>query len=309
MQNILHKLSAIKFPRVRNHIGIYTLPTTIRSNTRSSASHYAAPSGSPGQIAVVILLIMAVLLVLGLSLAARTSQEIQLTGQEQDSTRVFNAAETGVEKALSESSNFTDAEAAGSKIINLDSAELPTGIGTDVTITKQTGLTTYVNEGTSATVHLNNATGYIDIDWAKEGTCNARAALVIALYYNDGADKVQYYPIKPNCIGYSDGGKATGFQDSAGGSGGYNHRYRLDLTGISNPAMARIKPLYAGTDLNVVGANLTQAFDIRSEAYENTTGQTTVEKSAIQVTRTKPAPPTVLEYALYSGNLLEKTTN
>lgn len=283
------------------------LPTLVSSSTRRGNI-----SGQPGQIAVVILLIMAVLLVLGLSLAARTTQEIQLSGQEQDSTRVFNAAETGVEVALSQSSNFTEAESAGSKTLTLDSGELPTGIEGTVTITEQSGLTTFVNEGASATVQLENSgASSITIDWSKrvtETTCAARAALVIALYYTEaGTDKVQYYPIKPNC-GY-DANKAVGFSESgvtALGSGDYNHRYVLNLASIPSPKLARIKPLYAGTDLNVSGINTTQAFDIRSEAAETADGQPTVEKSAIQVTRTKPAPPTVLEYALYSGDSLIK---
>lgn len=286
-------------------------PITTRFSLFPAQSvRQAGITGQPGQIAVVILLIMAVLLVLGLSLAARTTQEIQLSGQEQDSTRVFNAAETGVEKALSDNQYFLDAESTGTTTITLDS-ELPTGIDGSVVITKQSGLSTYVNEGASATVHLEGSgASEVTIAWSKDGeACDTRASLVIALYYNDGTDKVQYYPIKPSCTGYS-ATKAIGFstlnvRDNIVGA--YNNDYRLSLSGISNPKLARIKPIYAGTDINVTGVNLTQAYDIRSEASEEAAaGQTTVETSAIQVTRTKPAPPTVLEYALYSGGSLVK---
>jgi hypothetical protein len=255
---------------------------------------------------------MAVLLVLGLSLAARTNQEIQLSGQEQDSTRVFNAAETGVEKALSDNQYFLDAESSGTSTVTLNSGELPDGINANVSITRQSGLTTYVNEGASATVQLEGSGAQnVVVTWSKDSeACDSRAAIIISLYYNDGvSDKVRYYPIKPSCSGYS-ATKAIGFSTAGvrdNVPGDYNHDYTLALAGIANPKLARIKPLYAGTDISVSGVNLTQAFDIRSEAAENVgEGQTTVEKSAIQVTRTKPAPPTVLEYSLYSGGSLVK---
>ena len=67
---------------------------TIRSES-PSGSQFSYKSQS-GQIAVIVFLIMAILLVVGLSLATRTSQEIELAGQQEDTTRVFNAAETGV---------------------------------------------------------------------------------------------------------------------------------------------------------------------------------------------------------------------
>ena len=55
-----------------------------------------------GQVAIVILLIMVVLLTVGLSLASRTTQELFLSQQESESARVFNAAEVGIEDALSQ---------------------------------------------------------------------------------------------------------------------------------------------------------------------------------------------------------------
>ncbi len=287
------------------------LRPTHYKNRPTTAQQSGGVYGHPGQIAVVILLIMAVLLVLGLSLASRTSQEIQLSGQQQDSTRVFNAAETGVEKALSDTTYFSDAESYGSKTVTLDAADLPTGLTGNITITPQSGLNTYVNEGASATIQLLNAgQPTLRINWSKRSTetsCNSRAALIIALYYNEGGeDKVQYTPIKPSC-GY-DSTRAVGFSDASvqsNTSGDYNHSYDFPVV-VPNPKLVRIKPLYTGTDLNVSGISTAQAFDIRSEASEDPTGQTTVEKSAIQVTRTKPAPPTVLEYALYSGDTLIK---
>ncbi len=287
---------------------------SIRTSSVVPARSPAPISGQPGQIAVVILLIMAVFLVLGLSLAARTTQEIQLSGQEQDSTRVFNAAETGVEKALSNNDYFTQAETSGP--YQSSDVNAPSGIDANFTITAQSGLTTNISEGSSATVHLQDSgASSFTLKWAKNGeACNNRASIIIALYYENGGSQVQYVPIKPNCSGY-DAGKAAGFSTTGvteeSPSNPYTQSYTVSFTsfGIPDASMrfARIKPLYASTDITVSGVGLTQAFDIRSEAAEEAAvGQATVEKSAIQVTRTKPAPPVVLEYALYSGGSLIK---
>jgi hypothetical protein len=67
--------------------------------------------------------------------------------------------------------------------------------------------------------------------------------------------------------------------------------------------MVRIKALYADADVSVTGVPA-QAYNIRSEATDGS--DSNGEKSAIQVTRTKPAPPLVLDYAVYSGGSLEK---
>src|SRR5258708_19174487 len=60
-----------------------------------------------GQIGIIIILIMVVLLTVGLSLAARSSREVTLSTQEAESTRTFNAAEAGVEQAMSGGFAFT----------------------------------------------------------------------------------------------------------------------------------------------------------------------------------------------------------
>lgn len=269
-------------------------------------------AGQPGQIAVVVLLMMAVLLVLGLSIASRTTQEIQLSDQEQDSTRVFNAAETGIEEALSNTTNFTQADTGTTvqgNISNLPSADSITG---NYTVTRQDGLQTKIVQGASATVFLDQFTGSsFNIDWAKEAACNSRASIIYSVHYNEGGvEKVQYEAFKPVCNpsdGTYDINKAQGFSTTgvtALNSGEYKQRVSVNIAAIpGTKKMVRIKALYADADISISGVPA-QAYNIRSEASD--VSDTNGEKSAIQVTRTKPAPPMVLDYAVYSGGDLQK---
>mgnify|MGYP001609443717 CR=1 FL=1 len=57
--------------------------------------------GSRGQIALVVLLVMVVMLTLGISVTRRGVTDVRIAQQEEDSARAFQAAETGVEEALS----------------------------------------------------------------------------------------------------------------------------------------------------------------------------------------------------------------
>ena len=54
-----------------------------------------------GQVALVVLLIMIVMLTLGVSVVQRSLFDVQLSQKEEESNRAFQAAETGVEAALS----------------------------------------------------------------------------------------------------------------------------------------------------------------------------------------------------------------
>ncbi len=255
----------------------------IRSQNSSSQS---------GQIAIIVLLIMVVLLIVGLSLARRTSEEILLSGQVEDTTRVFNAAETGVEDALSNIAQN-----------NLDPKN-NISVGTDVQYSyrinqeqelRRDGL----ERNQVATVDLSTSPSSFTIQWAKNTTCTDRAAIIVSVYYDSGAS-VYHEALKPSCLPAD---KGTGFTPvNAALDGGYYHKFTISVG--SNPVFARIRPLYAATDLLVTGAGQ-QQYVIRSEGTEQDPDGRS-EQRAIEVTRTKPAPPAVFDYALYSGGDLSK---
>lgn len=254
-------------------------------------------SDQPGQVAIIILLVMVVLLVVVLSLASRTTQEVYLSGQETESTRVFNAAEAGAEEALGNESNFT------TSTVTQNSPVVETNFnGEDInyTVSPQNELTTYLQEGMSATVDLDpdgndsGITGTIPIQWATDGGCTD-ASVIISVY--DNTNHVRHLAFSPTCAASAE----DNFTDSSSGSGGYKNRHSLSVT--TADLLVRIKAVYNGTDLSVSGANLpVQSHLVRSEAFSPDDGET----RAVQVSRSLPAPPSILDYSVYSGTDLIK---
>ncbi|MDQ3008290.1 MAG: hypothetical protein M3Q81_01715, partial [bacterium] len=106
---------------------------------------YYRTNQQAGQIGLIILLIMVVLLTAGLSLAARTTQELFLAQQSAESARVFNAAEAGIEQALNTSFNF-EGEVDSGTIQDI------TDTTVDYSVTKKYELETLLFEGVSVSV-------------------------------------------------------------------------------------------------------------------------------------------------------------
>jgi hypothetical protein len=242
-----------------------------------------------GQVAVVVLLIMVVLLTIGLSLATRTTQELFLSDQQSESTRVFNAAESGIEQALSEVTS------SGPGTLTVD------GIDVTYNVTDSSTLETRISEGASVHLDLTGYSGDVDFEWSTEGNCPDRASLVANIFYDDtsvspSVTRSKTIPFGPACDGHSDF-----FYDSTlpGGSP-YFHSYTIAAADIPADALfMRVKPVYADTDMKVSGGNTfpTQYHVISSTA----TYQEGDEERNIEVSRTLPTGPAYMDYALYSG--------
>ena len=251
-----------------------------------------------GQVAVVILLITVVLLTVGLSLATRTTQEIFLTQQESDSARVFNAAETGIESALS--SDFSGI--TGQQVPSVDTTTVP-GVTTTTSIEPVSSLETTIKQGMAAHVDLTGYTGSdIAVEWGKSlADCSDAAALLVSTYYREGAtEKVSHYAVAPSGTGCA---TINDFHTS-GTSGEAPHNYFRRAT-VPLPSSAsttrhfmRIRPLYQDSAIRVSATGLaTQLYVIRSQAQTSTTG----ESRTIQVGRTLPVAPAFMDYSIYSG--------
>ena len=266
-----------------------------RTHAPASSSTLHTPRGNPGQVAVIVLLIMAGLLIIVLNYASRTTDQVFLSGQQQDTTRVFNAAESGVEEALSQ---------FGSGTVPL-TTDLPDidGVSATRTVTPQSGLElANLPEGMAASVALSGVAGEtMTVLWAEDTqTCNEQASIAISIYYDDGGIiKSQVIPVKPAC-----GGNGDGFVVADNGGFGLANKYEV-IPLPTNAKIARITALYNSTKLKVSGVTSLQAHDVEVRANANQ-GSTSNEERAIKVTRTLPAPPMVLDYAVYSGGTLTK---
>lgn len=249
-----------------------------------------------GQIAIVILLIMVVLLTIGLSLASRTTQEIFLSQQEAESTRVFNAAESGVENALSQ--DFSGISAA-TQLENITIAN----VSVRTFITPKGVLETQITEG--STVHLDLAGliagAPIRVEWSKKSGCDTSASIITSTYYDDaGTTKVEHEAFGPAspCAGSRD---TDEFDQALSGSGTDDYTYGYTVNIPANSLYMRINAVYNDTPLRVTGAEASnQFFVIRAEA-DNDNGD---ENRAVQVGRSLSTSPSFMDYSVYSGGAL-----
>jgi hypothetical protein len=249
-----------------------------------------------GQVGVVILLIMVVLLTVGLSVASRSTQELFLTQQNVDSTRVFNAAEAGIDQALSTSFDFQGEQTSG-EIDNFNNAD----IDVDYQVTKMNELETRLFEMIDVKVDVtgNNGNGIV-IEWSKLDDCITEdvASLIASVYYDDaGTTRVRHYPLR-GCDRSDNFLAATSINVDE-----YRRRYTLPLT--ANDSFVRIKPVYNDTHIRVTGSGWTlpvQYYNIRSEAT-NTLGN---ETRIVEVNRTLNTAPSIFDYAVFSNATLVK---
>lgn len=247
------------------------------------------PNAQSGQVAVVVLLIMVVLLTIGLSLASRTTQEVFLSQQQSETARVFNAAESGVEEALSQ--DFASGQSEGSLVVD--------GVDVTYTVDTQNILDTLITEGMSAHIDLAGYAGNVVIDWAQEAACADRASFVATIFYDDaGTLRAQHISFGPptTCVNHND----NFLQGSTLGGTPYFHRYTITAANLpANAQFMRLKPVYADADVLVSGGVgfPSQHNTIRSTASYSGGD----EQRSIEVSRSLPAAPAFMDYALYSG--------
>ncbi len=208
-----------------------------------------------GQIAIVILLIMVVLLTVGLSLASRTTQEVFLSQQEAESTRVFNAAESGIENALSQDFSGISAETS---LNNVDAEN----VSVVTIITPQGVLETQVTEGSVVHLDLVGLAGGapINIEWSRQTGCDASASLITSTYYDDaGTTKVVHEAFGPAspCSGSRN---TDEFTQIAQGTGTNGYTYSNTVNIPANSQYMRIMAVYDDTTIRVTGAEASNQF-------------------------------------------------
>jgi len=252
-------------------------------------------SRQSGQVGVIILLIMTGMLTLGLSLASRTTQEALLSGQEAETTRVFNAAEQGIEEALSGNLDFEGESYEGT-------VESISGVGVNFSVEKVNILETRLFEGISVGVDVTGVsdTNELQIDWSKLSDCDAEtpASLIVSIYYDDtGVTRVRH-----EALGACDRG--DGFSlGSVIDINGYKRRYNLPLQ--TDDFLVRVKAVYNDSFVKVSSSDFTmpvQYYSIRSAAANEESNETRI----VEVNRTIKSAPSILDYAVYSGGSLSK---
>lgn len=250
-----------------------------------------------GQIALVVLLLSAVMLTIGLAVAQRGLFDVKVSEQEEQASRAFQAAETGVEQGLRTLTG------------TLGDVAVTSGVSYNVTVSKKGGdglLTDAIPVGDAVEVDLKGFTATaVDIYFRqKTDSCadSGEWGLEVEIVQDSGA-RVTYRSLYMNQPTDRNTFQGTAFCKRV-----------ADFSLTQQPSLVklRVRPvgrmdaaiLPSGTLLGFLPKNGTfpgQYQLIRSEG-KTQEGIT----RAVNVTRTAPQLLTIFDYALFSGGGLQK---
>lgn len=217
-----------------------------------------------GQVLLITLLVLAFAVTVTLSLIARTTSDVSITNQMEDSAKAFSAAEAGIEEGLraTQSSTLSKVLSGGSQF-TMNVVSVGGAAGT-LTLPRST------SKGTTETIWLVNhkadgsldetrvfSSAFVDLCWTKPTT--TVPAVAVSVLYKRGTS---YYVAKGAYD--SEAGRAAINQFSSPtsqnpktecGSADYRARLTFASFGIDPAAdtllMLRIRPVYADTILSL----------------------------------------------------------
>lgn len=248
-----------------------------------------------GQAGLVVLLLTVILLTIGIAVASRATTDVALTRQEAESNKALNAAESGIENALTQDLDFSGNTFSGSVTVDSD-------VSVNYTIEKINVLETRLFRGVSAQADVTGAANGqgLQIRWAKETNCTQNpASLLVTVFRRVGLSiRARNYAYKP-CATPNNGFS----QVSTDPSGDLFRQVTISLQ--SGDVFVRIKPVYKDTFVQVQGSgwNLpVQYYRVKSVAQSNLGD----EVRAVQVNRTKPVAPSIFDFVVFSGTTITK---
>lgn len=253
---------------------------------------------SRGQVGIIILLVVVVVSTIGISVVSRTSTDVSLSRSNEASNSALDAAESGVEQALS---NAADTDPTNANKTTGSVTSIP-GVSVGYTVDRRSSLTATVDEGASVGLDVTGAANgnTLTIAWAKETDCTTQtpASLAVTVYKTVGSTPMvrKYYagacPHNPD----------DGFPQASAGSNGYFRTVDIPLE--AGDVLVRIRTVYNQSDLVIAGSGgyalPVQQFLIRSTAQQDSGKET----KAVQVDRSLPMPPSVFDYTLFSGTTI-----
>lgn len=280
-----------------------------------------------GEMILIILLVMAVGLTIGLSVASRSLTDIRLSTQIEESSRAFSAAEAGIESILKQGI-FSASDIPSTPITGTNTTYNVSlsSLGNSASLFE---FPSDISEGDAQTIWLvpqkeggpdTEGTDYnsqqIAVCWKALSSAVAAPALEVSVLYIDtnGDYEIARNAYDPDNTARSGNGFTTsGISSPSTNCSGYDYEVMVDfatlddalpITASDKLVALRLRPVYAGARLAVLpqGASLPeQGKNIVS------TGQTASGVSRKwNVVQTYSAPHDIFDYALWSGTEISK---
>lgn len=289
-----------------------------------------------GQAVLVILLIMAVGLTIGLSIASRGTSNVRFSTQIDESSRAFSAAEAGIESVLSQGLFAAGSTAGSISVGSADEAAYEVDVQVFGDSSSILTFPTVIEEGDGQTIWLVNhdvnglvetptyTSPTIDICWARQSTDSIIPALEVSVLFKETSNNT--YKIIRQAYD-PDSTRDNGFENSEISAicndNGYDYYKQINFTDLAananisgfNPTPGggdldillalRLKPVYANAKIAVIPTN----DQILPQQGRNivSTGKT---KSGVtrkwNVIQTYSAPTDLFDYAVWSNTDLTK---
>jgi len=262
-----------------------------------------AKGNQSGQILLITLLVLSIATTIALSLIARTTTDLNISNQVQESSRAFSAAEAGVEQALKAQTSIPVQTLSGGAQYSVSQAN----IGGDsaayvfphVTPLGEVETLWFVNhnpDGTPMTTRVYTKPT-IDVCFSDTGS----PAIEATIYYL----KAGVYTVAK--AAFDSISRANNFDIAVGGGcgAGTNTAYKKTITFSDlsiNPAvdtliMMRLRPLYANAQLAVLP---TQALPLQGSKYDSCGKTGTGIQRCISVVQNYRTPSGLFDYVVYS---------
>lgn len=274
-----------------------------------------------GQAALIALLVLIIATTVGLSLIARSTTDLSITRNVEESSRAFSAAEAGVERALrsgadvsspSDNTLHTSYNAKVKTIAAVANAPYTLPNKTLPGNTETIWLTTHTGNAidVASPVYKNPS---VDVCWSGG---SPSPALVATILYKSGSDyRVAKAAYDPEAIGNPGTGRAndpaTGNRFSApvaisdGSCGGASYKATITFASfdpVINPASdvliaLRLRPVYNSTQLTVVP---TADLPNQGKQIESIGTTDSGVNRKIAVYQQYKSPATIFDAAIYS---------
>lgn len=287
-----------------------------------------------GQVLLLVLLAMAALATMTLSVVSRSTSEVAVTSNEEESLRAFSAAEAGVEEALVNPTVGTTLEkdlqvpaGAGNVEISSYSANIE-NYPTDSTkfpypfelLSGETASVWFVTRDGDNILPCGGGntcySGAVTLCWGKVGAPQPPAIVASVLYNKGGVYTVATVGFDDDATRRSGGIDANQFSAPIGSCTGANsiagqqYRYRasIDLNTLvpaATPILMRVSMLYNETTPHLFGVSTSGNLP-RQGRKVSSQGQSGEATRKIDAFLLNPEMPFIFDGALYSSNQISK---
>jgi len=273
----------------------------------SNQTNSSKKNRQAGQVGITTLLIMVVILAIAISLSQRTILEQDIALTQEKATRVFNAAEYGIEDALyTIAEEDFDAGFDGAGYLEDISQLSIDGLIVDTSIQKSSIFEMYVEQGSVVEIPLDDLENgdELDINWwyQEEPTCDndGPPALVISIYGDNEGRHFGYDP----CGGDGESRENNNFEDASASSVD-DYLFAATITLELTDELVRVTPLYNSSKIQI-SANEGAISEAQFEANTRGIDEDAGIAQALRVLRSMPAAPSFMDYTLVSGGSLSK---